>query len=115
MGTLKNLFRRPKKEEEEENWWEKPDAPPEKTPSPEELIKQIERMRLAQRGIPKAIIFKQFIALLFIIINGAVLYTSIGQPLGMWIYLYTIPSIIILLDYLFTIRTLRKLAEGEEK
>jgi len=115
MERIKSLFHRPKKEEQELEWWEKPDAPPDKKPTEGELMKQIERMRIAQRGIPKALILKQLAALMFILINGGLLYSSIGKPLSTWVYLYTIPSIIILLDYLFTVRTLRKLAEGKEK
>lgn len=115
MKWIKSLFLRPKKEAEEVPWWEKPDAPPDKKPTEGELIRQIEIMRLAQKGIPKALILKQLIALIFIVVNGALLYSAIGQPLSTWVYLYTFPSILILFDYLFTVRTLRKLAEGEEK
>jgi len=100
---------------EEEDWWNRPDQPLEKIPTQEELTKQIERMIIAQRGIPKALILKQLAALVFIVINGGLLYSAIGKPLSEWVYLYTIPSIMIYLDYLFTVRTLRKLAEGEEK
>ena len=115
MDRIKALFRRPKKEEQELEWWEKPDAPPDKTPTQGELMKQIERMRIAQKGIPKALILKQLAALMFILINGGLLYSSIGKPLSTWVYIYTLPSILILFDYLFTVRTLRKLAEGDEK
>ena len=115
MDRIKALFRRPKKEEQELEWWEKPDAPPDKTPTQGELMKQIEQMRIAQKGIPKALVIKQLAALMFIVINGGLLYSAIGKPLSTWVYLYTIPSIIIFFDYLFTVRTLRKLAEGEEK
>ena len=115
MERIKSLFHRPKKEEQELEWWEKPDAPPDKKPTEGELMKQIERMRIAQRGIPKALILKQLAALMFILINGGLLYSSIGKPLSTWVYIYTLPSILILFDYLFTVRTLRKLAEGEEK
>ena len=115
IDRIKALFRRPKKEEQELEWWEKPDAPPDKTPTQGELMKQIEQMRIAQRGIPKALVIKQLAALTFIVINGGLLYSAIGKPLSTWVYLYTIPSIIIFFDYLFTVRTLRKLAEGEEK
>jgi len=103
------------KEEAELEWWEKPDAPEDKIPTQGELLKQIERMRIAQRGIPKALILKQLIALIFIVLNGGILYTAIGKPLSTWVYIYTLPSILILFDYLFTVRTLRKLAEGEQK
>ena len=99
---------------EDEEWWLRPDLPPEEKPTPEELTKQIERMIIAQRGIPKALILKQFVALIFIVINGALLYSAIGKPLSEWVYLYTLPSIMIYLDYLFTVRTIRKLAEGEK-
>jgi len=101
--------------DENPEWWEQPDAPPENPPTQEELMKQIERMMIAQRGIPKALILKQFVALIFIVVNGGLLYSAIGKPLSEWVYLYTIPSIMIYLDYLFTVRTLRKLAEGKEK
>ena len=104
-----------KTEEKELEWFEKPDVPEEEMPSQWELMKQIEQMRTAQRGIPKALVVKQLTALVFIVINGGLLYSAIGKPLSTWVYLYTIPSIIILLDYLFTVRTLRKLAEGKEK
>lgn len=103
------------KEETELEWWEKPDALPDEIPTQGELMKQIEKMRIAQRGIPKALILKQLIALIFIVVNGGLLYSAIGKPLSTWVYLYTLPSILILFDYLFTVRTLRKLAEGEEK
>ena len=116
INRIKAIFHRPKKEEQEElEWWEQPDAPPDKTPTQGELMRQIEKMRGAQRGIPKGLILKQLAALVFIVINGGLLYSSIGKPLSTWVYLYTIPSIIIFFDYLFTVRTLRKLAEGEEK
>lgn len=101
--------------DQDSDWWNKPDAPPEEKPTQEELIKQIEKMRIAQKGIPKALLLKQILALSFILINGGLLYSSIGKPLSTWVYLYTIPIILILFDYLFTVRTLRKLAEGEEK
>ena len=101
--------------EKELEWWEKPDALPDEIPTEGELLAQIEKMRIAQRGIPKGLILKQFFALVFIVINGGLLYSSIGQPLSTWVYLYTIPSIILLLDYLFAVRTLRKVAEGKEK
>jgi len=110
---IRDLFRRSKKEAEEVPWGEKPDAPPDKKPTEGELMKQIERMRIAQRGIPKGLILKQLIALIFIVVNGGLLYSAIGKPLSTWVYLYTLPSILILFDYLFTVRTLRKLAEGE--
>jgi len=100
---------------EEEEWWNQPDPPPEKIPTQQELMNQIETMRLAQKGTPKALILKQLAALVFIVINGGLLYSAIGKPLSEWVYLYTIPSIMIYLDYLFTVRTLRKLAEGKEK
>ena len=115
MERIKALFHRPKKEEQELEWWEKPDAPTDKKPTEGELMKQIERMRIAQRGIPKALILKQLIALTFIVVNGGLLYSAIGKPLSTWVYIYTLPSILILFDYLFTVRTLRKLAEGEGK
>jgi len=115
IKRIKSLFHRPKKEEQELEWWEQPDAPQDKKPTEGELIKQIEVMRLAQRGIPKGLILKQLAALVFIVINGGLLYSAIGKPLSEWVYLYTIPSIMIYLDYLFTVRTLRKLAEGKEK
>ena len=115
IDRIKDLFRRPKKDEQELEWWEKPDAPPDKIPTQGELMKQIETMRIAQKGIPKALVIKQLAALMFIMINGGLLYSAIGKPLSTWVYLYTIPSIIIFFDYLFTVRTLRKLAEGEEK
>ena len=112
IKRIKTLFHRPKKEEQELEWWEKPDAPPDKKPTEGELIKQIERMRIAQRGTPKGLIVKQLIALIFIVVNGGLLYSAIGKPLSTWVYIYTLPSILILFDYLFTVRTLRKLAEG---
>jgi len=115
IKRIKSLFHRPKKEEQELEWWEKPDAPPDKKPTEGELIKKIEEMRIAQRGIPKGLIVKQLIALIFIVVNGGLLYSAIGKPLSTWVYIYTLPSILILFDYLFTVRTLRKLAEGEEK
>ncbi len=116
MKRIKALFHKPKKEEDQElEWWEKPDAPPGKKPTPEELMKQIEKMRVAQKGTPKSLLLKQVLAFVFIVINGALLYSSIGQTLSIWVYLYTIPIILILFDYLFTVRTLIKLAEGEEK
>ncbi len=112
-SCIKGLFHKPKEEAEPLEWWEKPDAPPDKKPTQDELIKKIEAMRIAQKGIPKALILKQFFAIVFIVINGGLLYSSIGQSLSQWVYLYTIPSIILLLDYLFAVRTLRKVAEGE--
>ena len=115
LKRIKAFFTKPKVEKEDLEWWEKPDAPPDKTPTPEELIKQIETMRRAQKGIPKALILKQLAALVFIVVNGGLLYSAIGKPLSEWVYLYTIPSIMIYLDYLFTVRTIRKLAEGKEK
>jgi len=115
IKRIKSLFHRPKKEEQELEWWEQPDAPQDKKPTEGELMKQIERMRIAQRGIPKALILKQLIALTFIVVNGGLLYSAIGKPLSTWVYIYTLPSILILFDYLFTVRTLRKLAEGKEK
>jgi len=104
-----------KTEEKELEWYEQPDAPPEEPRTEYDLMKQIETMRLAQKGIPKALILKQLAALVFIVVNGGLLYSAIGKPLSEWVYLYTIPSIMIYLDYLFTVRTLRKLAEGKEK
>ena len=104
-----------KPEEKELEWFEQPDVTPEEPPTEYDLMKQIEVMRLAQKGIPKALILKQLVALVFIVINGGLLYSAIGKPLSEWVYLYTIPSIMIYLDYLFTVRTLRKLAEGKEK
>ena len=104
-----------KTEEKELEWFEQPDVPLKEPPTQQELMKQIERMRIAQKGIPKALVIKQLTALVFIVINGGLLYSAIGKPLSTWVYLYTIPSIIILLDYLFTVRTIRKLAEGEER
>ena len=115
LKRIKERFNKPKVEEEDLEWFQKPDAPQAKKPSQDDLLEQIERMRIAQRGIPKALILKQLAALVFIVINGGLLYSSIGKPLSTWVYLYTIPSIIILLDYLFTVRTIRKLAEGKEK
>lgn len=113
MERIKALLRRPKKEDQELEWWEKPDAPLDKKPTEGQLMRQIEKMRIAQKGIPKGLILKQLIALIFIVVNGGLLYSAIGKPLSTWVYLYTLPSILILFDYLFTVRTLRKLAEGE--
>lgn len=115
IDRIKALFHRPKKEEQKLEWWEQPDAPPDKKPTQGELMKQIEKMRIAQKGIPKGLVLKQLIALIFIVVNGGLLYSAIGKPLSTWVYLYTLPSILILFDYLFTVRTLRKLAEGDEK
>ena len=85
MDRIKSfLFRRPKKEEQELEWWEKPDAPLDKKPTEGELMKQIERMRIAQKGIPKGLILKQLIALIFIVVNGGLLYSAC--------LLYTSPS-----------------------
>jgi len=115
IKRIKALFHRSKEEEQELEWWEKPDAPPDKKPTQDELIKKIEKMRVAQKGTPKSLLLKQVLAFVFIVVNGGLLYSSIGKPLSIWVYLYTIPIILILFDYLFTVRTLIKLAEGEEK
>ena len=104
-----------KTEEKELEWFEQPDPLPEEPRTEYDLMKQIEVMRLAQKGIPKALILKQLVALVFIVVNGGLLYSAIGKPLSEWVYLYTIPSIMIYLDYLFTVRTLRKHSEGKEK
>jgi len=116
IKRIKSFFSKPKVEEEEDlEWWQQPDAPLEKKPTEQDLMKQIERMMIAQRGIPKALILKQLAALVFIVVNGGLLYSAIGKPLSEWVYLYTIPSIMIYLDYLFTVPTIRKIAEGKEK
>ena len=102
-----------KGKEKDLEWWEQPDAPTEEKPTQDALLKQIERMRIAQKGIPKALLLKQVLAFFFIVINGALAYSSIGSPLGIWVYLFTIPIILILFDYLFMLRTLKKMAVDE--
>jgi len=78
-----------KTEEKELEWFEQPDPLPEEPRTEYDLMKQIETMRLAQKGIPKALILKQLAALVFIVINGGLLYSAIGKPLSEWVYLYT--------------------------
>lgn len=104
-----------KEEDKDLEWWDKPDAPIEEKPTEDELLKKIERMRIAQKGIPKVLVLKQVLAFFFIVINGALAYSSIGNPMGIWVYLFTIPSILILFDYLFIVRALGKIAGGEAR
>jgi len=98
-----------KQEPKEIPWWlRKPNL---ETPK-EELIEQIKAMQQAHRGIPKWLVFKQVIALGFIVINVAFMYVSIGDRAGGYIAAYMVPLTLLLIDYFLVIRELKLIAAG---
>jgi len=102
-------------EQEEKDWWNRPAEPKKPKPTIDELMNQIEKMRLAQEGIPKILIFMQFIALVLITINMVFIYTNLTHPMAFYIAIYMIPLTLILVHYLLVIRQLKLIARGEEK
>jgi len=96
-------------------WWEQPDQPEEPKQSIEELLVRMERMKLAYQGIPRGLLFKQFVALFYVGINAVLMYVSIQSPYAIYVAIYSVFLIIVLLDYFLVIGQLKKIARGEEK
>ena len=102
-------------DELEEKWWEKPDEEEEEhKPTVEELLEKIERLRLAQRNVPKGLLFKQFLALVYVTVNAIFMYVSIRSPSAGYIAAYMVPLTILMLDYFVKLGELKRIAMGEE-
>lgn len=96
-------------------WWEEPDQPENPQPTVDELLVRMERMKLAYQGIPRGLLFKQFVALVYVGINAVLMYVSIQSPYAIYVAIYSIFLIIVLLDYFLVVGQLKKIARGEEK
>ena len=101
------------KELETEEWWNQPDSEPKEKPTEEELIQKIEVMKKAGKAIPSRYILKQTLAIAAILVNGFLLYMGIGKPYQTYIFTYSAAIILILIDYMRTVKSLRNIAQGE--
>lgn len=100
-------------DQEQEDWWNRPGEPKKPKPSADELMDQINKMRLAQEGIPKGLVFMQFIALVFITINAIFMYSNVSHPMAIAIAVYMVPSTMLFIHYLMIIRQLKQIAKGK--
>ena len=102
-------------EKTELDWWDRPDEPEQPKPTVEELMTRMERMRQAQEGIPKGLLFKQFFALVYIVINVIFMYSNMNSSFMGYVAAYMVPLILLLIDYFLVIASLKKIARGEPK
>ena len=96
-----------------------PNAPPKEKPNPEELVKlfeeRIDQMQQAQKAMPRALILKQFVALVYMVVNIVFMYVSMGSRSVGYIAVYMVPLIIVLIDYFMVVQQLKQIATGEKK
>ena len=98
--------------EPEDDWWNK-DKPEKPKPSEEELIEKIERMKVIERNLPKGLLFKQFAAIVYVIINAIFMYANIRSNYIGYVAVYMIPLTVMILDYILVVGSLKKIARGE--
>lgn len=98
----------PRKEE----WWDKPDPVPEEPPTEEEMIGIVQEIKLPRQSIPIIYTLKQLIALIYVLLNGFLLYLSIGKPYMPFAFLYIAPGVIMYIDYMVTQKRYKDLKGG---
>lgn len=96
---------------EEDAWWLRE---PKTEESHEKLIEQIKAIQIAQRGIPRWMIFAQFFAMLYIVVDIWFLYANITHSSAMIIGAYMIPLIFVLIHYIFILGQLKQIARGKK-
>jgi len=101
-------------EQKDPEWWEQPNQPEEPKQTVEGLLVKMERMKLAYQGIPRGLLFKQFFALTYVVINIVFMYVSLKLPSAPYVAIYMVPLIIVLLDYFLVVGQLKKIAKGEK-
>lgn len=97
--------------ESDENWWEREEVEKPKLTT-EELLSRLERLEVIQKNIPKGLLFKQFLALIYVVVNAIFLYANIRSRYIGYVAIYMIPITVILLDYFLAIGSLKKIAKG---
>ena len=100
-------------EQENDEWWNRPDTPKKETPTEEELIVTIEKMKIAKEAIPSGLGFLQVVALIFIATNIVIMYLSLTKSYSLMVAIYAVPSTMILLHYILLIRQLKQILRGE--
>jgi len=106
--------------EEEKNLWEGYDPNKEiEEPDPEKLAQIAKEdskgMHLVQEVIPRWYYFKQFVAIVYFLINLGFMYVSLSSRAVGYIAVYMIPLTLILVDYFLVIAQLKQAIKGEKK
>lgn len=99
-------------DQEEKEWWEEPDQEPEKPPSPEEMTKSVSNIKPPRQPIHLIYILRQTIALAYVLLNGFLLYLSIGKTYMPFAFLYIAPGFIMYIDYIVTQKRYKDLKGG---
>jgi len=86
-------------------------TPEEKNKAMEAWIREIQE----QRAVPKWLLFKQFMALVYVGLCFVFLYVSIGSPIMGYASAALFPLVVLIMDYFMMIREKKMIAIGKKR